>query len=48
MIQEGAEIGGVMENKGDSAKVGLEQETACVKRGMETTKKTLKKLFNLF
>lgn len=29
MIQEGEEIGRVMVNQGDAAKVGLEQETAC-------------------
>lgn len=38
MIQEGEEIGQVMVNKGDSAKVEPEQEVACAKMGTETAK----------
>lgn len=38
MIQEREEIGQVMVNKGDSAKVEPEQEVACAKMGTETAK----------
>ena len=49
MIQEGEEIGRVTVNKGDSAKEGLEQGTACARKGNGDCKKYIvpSKLFNL-